>query len=599
MKFIAEILLFALLQIQLSGQSGKKIIILHTNDLHSRLLGYAPESSYTPLTREDDNTAGGFARIASIILSEKKNNPEAALAFDAGDFTMGTLFTSLELKTGFQLRLMKEMGYDAVGLGNHEFDYGPEWLASVIRTSGMKGPIPPLIAGNISFNKKDTTDDGIENHLADNTIRRKLILVRNGVKIGIFSVLGKDAANVAPNAAPIKFTKQKLYASKMVKELREDGCEIVICLSHSGVENGMNGKPSGEDIDLAGGVDGIDLIVGGHSHSIISEPLKVNGTIIVQAGEFGKNIGRLELEFTGGKVRITDYRMIPVDDRIAGDKHINQLIDEQRARITEDILAPLEMEYEKPIAETAVLIKGNNTDDFINSNLGPLVADAIHYYVNKHSATGTDISMVAAGMLFDNIAPGVQTAPDIFRVMPLGSGKDNIPGYPLSRLYVTGKELKSILEILLVSYKSSSANYCYYSGLKIFYMPDKRMLRKIKKIEIIRADAPVHEVDFSKKNKELYSITADSYMLGFIGIIKKTSFGLINVVPKDEAGNKVMDMKRAVIDFDEQKEGVQEGKEWLALIEFLRSMKDNDGNGIPDIDRKYDKPVSCFIVEKD
>ena len=74
--------------------------------------------------------------------------------------------------------------------------------------------------------------------------------------------------------------------------------------------------------------------------------------------------------------------------------------------------------------------------------------------------------MVAAGMIFDKILPGIQTVPDIFRVMPLGSGKDDIPGYPLSRLYVTGKELKSVLEILLVASKSKPDYYCYYSGFE-------------------------------------------------------------------------------------------------------------------------------------
>ena len=227
------------------------------------------------------------------------------------------------------------------------------------------------------------------------------------------------------------------------------------------------------------------------------------------------------------------------------------------------------MDYDKPVAETDFIIEGNETGDFMESNLGPLVADAIHFYVNNHGGKGTDVSMVAAGVLFDRIFPGVQTAADIFRVVPLGSGKDDIPGYPLSRLYFTGRELKSILEILQVAYKSSPDNFCYYSGLRVEYDPEKGLLKKIKKIDIVHSDGSVVNVNFSKKDKSLYSITANSYMLEFIGIIKKMSFGLINVVPKDEEGNKVKDMKTAVIDMDENKEGVQEGKEWLALMEFL------------------------------
>ena len=598
MKIITALSLFALLNLPLTGQTEKKIIILHTNDLHSRLMGYAPESAYSPLTTENDSTSGGFARIAAIIQDEKKNNKESTLVLDAGDFTMGTLFTSLELKTGFQLRLMKEMGYDVLGFGNHEFDYGPEWIASVISTSVSRGQIPELLAGNVSFDKDDARDDGFEKLINENIITKKQIVYRNGVKIGIFPLLGKDAASVAPRSAPVKFTKQTAYASKMVRELKGDTCDLIICISHSGIRNGKNDEIAGEDVDLARSVNGIDLIIGGHSHSRIGEPLVINGTIIVQTGAFGKNVGRLELDLSGGKPKITGYRLIPVNDKIQGDKNISQMIDEQKARITSEVLGPLGMDYDRPVAETGVLIAGNDIGDYKNSNLGPLVSDAIHYYVNKYSKNGTDISMVAAGLLFDNITPGVQTAPDLFRVMPLGSGKDNIPGYPLSRLYVTGKELKSVLEILLVSYKSTPANYCYYSGMRVLYLPDKGLFRKIKKIEISKGNGVFINVDLTKKNSALYSITADSYMLDFIGIIKKMSFGLINVVPKDEAGNEVQDMKSAVIDFDSQKEGVQEGKEWLALIKYLGSMADANGNGIPDVDKKYYSPVSSFIPLK-
>jgi 5'-nucleotidase len=206
--------------------------------------------------------------------------------------------------------------------------------------------------------------------------------------------------------------------------------------------------------------------------------------------------------------------------------------------------------------------------------------------------------MVAVGMIFEKILPGKICAPDIFRVMPLGSGSDDVPGYALSRLYVTGKELKNILEILQVAYKSAPENYIYYSGIRVEYNPDKGFFKKIRKIEIVKKDGTKVNVDFSRKNKTLYSITADSYMLEFIGIIKKKSFGLINVVPKDAEGRKVTDMKMAVIDMDSKKSGIQEGKEWLALIEFLMQMKDTNSDSIPDIDNKYSVPVKCFVSVK-
>ncbi len=582
----------------LSGQTEKRLTILHTNDLHSRLTGFAPEMEYTPLTINDDQTVGGFSRIASIINSENEKKDATTLILDGGDFLMGTLFHSLEVESGFQLRLMKLMGYDVVCLGNHEFDFGPEKLASIISSSVTRGEIPHLLLGNVMFDKNDSSDDSLEKHFADNIVGRKLILTKDSIRIGLFSILGKDADKVAPNAKPVTFTKQSAFARKMVKELKDEKCDIIICLSHSGLSRDDTGNWAGEDYKLARQVKGIDIIISGHTHSRLDKPIIENGVIIVQAGSYGKYVGRLSVVCSSGNVSIENYKLIPVDDNIAGDGAINQLIEEQKDKITDKILRPLGMDYVSPVVESAFLLDGNEMGNFMESNIGPMIADAIHFYVNKHNNNGTDVSLVAAGVIRDKIVPGILTTPDIFRVMSLGSGKDAVPGYPLSRLYVTGKELKSILEILQIAYKSSPDNYCYYSGLRVDYDPEKGLFRKIRKVEIVHRDGSSVNVDFSRKNKVLYAITANSYMLDFFGIIKKMSFGLINVVPKDINGRRVLDMKTAVIDMDDSHPGVQEGKEWLALIEFLGSMKDTDGNGIPDLDKKYAEPVKCFFPVK-
>jgi 5'-nucleotidase len=595
MKKVIVFIIWFVSAISLTGQTEKRFTILHTNDLHSHIIGFGPESAYTPLTVNDDKTVGGFARIASIIKAEKEKNTGTTLVIDAGDFLMGTLFPTVEKETGFQLRLMKLMGYDVTCFGNHEFDYGPEWLAAVINTSVSKGEIPSVLIGNAIFDKKDMRDDALEKLFSDDIITRKLILTEDGIKFGFFSILGKEAVKDSPRAAPVTFEKQSAFAKKMVKELHTEKCDIIICISHSGVTKEKSGEWGGEDVELAKTVNGIDLIIGGHSHTKLDQPLIVNGVPIVQTGEYGQFVGRLLLTYSNRNLRVDDYKLIPVDDKIMGDQKINQLIIEQKERIATEILKPLGLDYDKPVAETNFILEGNETGDFMASNLGPLVADAIHFYVNKHSNKGTDVSMVAAGVLRDKIMPGKLTAPDIFRVMSLGSGEDNVPGYALSRMYVTGKELKSILEILQVAYKSSPDDYCYYSGLRVEYNPEKGLLKKIKKIGIVHSDGKVINVDFSKKNKTLYSVTANSYMLEFMGIIKKMSFGLIKVAPKDVAGNKVKDMKTLVIDMDENRVGVQEGKEWLALMEYLSSMKHIDGDGIPDIDQKYNVPIKCFF----
>jgi 5'-nucleotidase len=387
-------------------------------------------------------------------------------------------------------------------------------------------------------------------------------------------------------------------ARKLVKELSAENCDVIICLSHSGVSKDKDGKWAGEDVELAGKVKGIDVIISGHTHTYLNKPVMVNGVPIVQTGEYGINVGKLTLEYENGGVTVSNYSLIPVDDKTAGDHLIHSLIEDQKAKIADEILKPLGMTYDKPVAETDFLLECIEGGDIENSNLGPLVADAIQSYVNKHLKSGTDISMVAVGVIRDRIVPGYQTAPDIFRIMSMGTGNDAVPGYPLSRIYVTGRELKSILEILQVVYKSTPANYCYYSGLKVLYDPNKGILRKISRIDIMKEDGSSEMVDFSRKNETNYSVTANSYMLEYIGIIKKKTLGLINVVPKDSKGNPLVNMKKALLDMDESAEGIQEGKEWLALMEYISSMEDINSNNIPDISLKYKDPVKTFFQVK-
>jgi 5'-nucleotidase len=596
MRTLTPLLCCFMLAVSAAAQVKERFTILHTNDLHSRLTGFAPESSYSPLSLNDDNTRGGFARIASILKNEKQRAGGIAFGIDAGDFLMGTLFTPLEPEYGFQLRLMKEMGYDIAALGNHEYDYGPGQLVRIIRLSAEKGDIPYLLAGNAGFGEENKPASDFEGLFKDGLISRKIILEREGMKFGFFSVLGDNAAEVAPNAAPVKFSDKVRAARKLVNELNSDGCDVIICISHSGITKNAKGEFSGEDFELAAGVKGIDIIIGGHSHTRLEKPLVVNGVSIVQTGEFGQNVGKAVFSYSKGIVQLESYELIPVDDRIKGDETVNGLIESQKVTAGRKILDPLGYAWDRIVAEAGFTLEGNDTGNPAESNLGPFVADAIHYYVNSKSPEGSDVSMVAAGMLFDRIVPGMQTAPDLFRVMSLGSGDDGIPGYALSRLYVSGRELKNILEILLVASKGQAQNYCYYSGIRVNYDPSRGLLRKLSRIAIIHSDGTLTDVYFSKKEKRLYSVTANSYMLQFIGIIKKSSLGLINVQPKDRNGNPVKDMKTAVIDMDPVRPGIQEGKEWIALIEYLSSLEDVNGNGIPDVPGKYSSPLSGFTA---
>jgi 5'-nucleotidase len=192
--------------------------------------------------------------------------------------------------------------------------------------------------------------------------------------------------------------------------------------------------------------------------------------------------------------------------------------------------------------------------------------------------------------VFDDIIPGAtgkQSLADIFRVVPMGSGKDDIPGYPLAGVFVTGKELKGIMEILYLAPSGSADNYIYFGGLRATFNPEKGLLKKITSIEIGDAKKGFTPVDWSRKNKKLYSLTANTYLLEFVGIIKKLSHGLVKVTLKNEKGEPIPSMQSAVIDADPDKPGKQEVKEWMALIWFLQLQPDINGNGLPDIPSYY------------
>ena len=586
MRLVCLFISLFLYVVAFSQTNSGKLIVLHSNDLHSNLTGFSPESEYTPCSVDDDDTRGGFARIAALIDAEKKANPDNVLVVDAGDFLMGTFFHIFEVNDGFQLHLMKKMGYDVVSIGNHEFDFGPNAFAQIVNKNLEKGEIPQLVLSNAELSKKSDLDDNLEKLFEKGIIKPYTIVEKAGLKIGIFGLIGIDANESAPNAKPVIIQNRIKISKQIVKTLRsQEKVDVVICLSHCGVTKDKNGNWTGEDVELALKVKGIDLIVSGHTHTEIHEPIIVNNTYIVQTGAQGQNLGRFEMNVESGKVKSARFQLLAVDDKIYGDCKIHQIISNRIKLIDDSILRPLGLGYFRPLAETDYQLGCDREEELSKSNLEPLFADAIHYYIHNFSNQKADISLVAAGVIRDKFRVGkngVQTAVDVFRIMSLGEGDDSMPGYPLAKVYLTAKEIKNLFEVLLLAPKMSPSYLCYFSGAKVYYNSEKGVLKKVVKIEL-----DGKEIDISKKNKNLYSLAANSYMLEFVGKVRGMTMGLVKIVPKNAQGEKITNNKTTWIDFDENKPGIQEGKEWIALVKFLQSFPDTDNNKIPNFPEKY------------
>jgi 5'-nucleotidase / UDP-sugar diphosphatase len=568
----------------------RRLKILHTNDLHSRLNGYTPELSYTPLEVDGDPTVGGFSRLYSAIQKEKRAvTVEESLLLDAGDWLMGSLFQSLERSTGFQLNLMHQMGYDLITLGNHEFDWGPDALAEVIIAAKARGPVPPIVFTNIVFDPKSKGDDKLAGLYSDGTIQPYHIIDRNGLRIGFIGIIGYDAISVAPGAAPVTFSDPlktaKLWADKLRSEYNVD---LVICLSHSGVSKEKDGSWGGEDKEMALKIPGIDVIIGGHTHTVLAAPLIFNGTPVVQTGAYGEYLGLLDLMIKEDKsLGAIKGQLLKINDEIPGEHFIQELIDMQERLINETILVSTGLECRSILASAAFDLSIGGGQGLEFSNIGKLLADANYHYMNRSDGPGTNLSFFASGMVRDNMGRGMVSVADAFRIVSLGDGNDQMPGYPLAKVYVTAKELKGIMEVIYLAPSMSADNYVYIGGARVTYDAGKGMLRKIVKIELGDERRGYKELDVSKKNTQLYSITADVYLLEFFGLIKKLSKGLIKVTLKDAQGQPLKSVEDARIDLDPDQLEVQEAKEWMALVWYLKQFPDTDGDNVPDIPESY------------
>lgn len=582
-----RLILIILLAVLLKPAFSQDIIILHTNDLHSKLNGYSPELEYTPKKTGDDLTRGGFARIAAYIQKTKLDNPrDIVLAVDGGDFLMGSLFHPLERESGFQLKLMHQMGYDYLTIGNHEFDYGPEMLAKIINHARDNHDIPQLLLSNVEFDKKDSRDDALEALYDEGVIKNVAIHEEKGVKIAFLGIFGIDAMEVQPLLPPVEITNQIKTVKKTAKDLiKSEKADLVFVLSHSGVEK-EDGEWTGEDVKLAKkSAPYIHAIVSGHTHTKLQEPIVESGIPIVQTGSGGLNIGKLHFRKTEGEYHMISHELIPVDDEIEANMSVQMKIDAQKEIVQKELLDPLGIQYDDPIFETSFNMECHEDGDLGKSTLGPLIADAIQSYAIDNGIH-SDMSLIAAGVIRDQLRTGKygkQNVSDIFRIVSLGEGNNAHPGYPLAQVFVSAKELKSVLEVLLMTQSSTPAAYCYYGGIRISADMSKGFLKKVQQIELKNENNEWEILDVSRKNDKLYAVTANSYMLTFLSMIKKKSFGIVNVKPKDAKGIPIVNMETQYLDFDPNKPGIQEGKEWQAFLHYVSKFPDTNGNGIPDM----------------
>jgi len=565
---LASILVLALflgIPRNLQSDSGETeelyFCILHTNDMHSELIPHSPAVDYHP--EKEDPAIGGFARLATAvdeIRENKRKEGEPVLLFDAGDFLGGGPFAWLALNgSAAEPTIMQEMGYDAVTIGNHEYDYGPDVLAQYL----LKAGYPEAHQKTLVLASNTEAPPG--HPLAARSLYRNtgMFELENGLKVGVFGLIGKDAILVIGETGDVQFLDQHETARQAVDEMKEQGADVIVAISHSGVD---------EDRELAREVPGIDVIVGGHCHTALYKPVLQCDTIIVQAGSLGEYLGQLELAYNTdtGIVRVRNEEndhpfLIPIDSSFACDPEIDTLVQEYTLDLNAYIEEVTSGEFDDVMSTVA-------SSDFVLSNLPPLsetalgnfVTDAMRFVAQEFIGERVDIAGQANGNIRNSIFPGTMeysagniSLYDIIEATGVGRGLDGRPGCPIASVYLTGEEVRRVLEITILLQEFMGDSYfIHFSGLRYSYNPTNAVLltvpfvnlpvpttRAVTSAELYTGDEvqPVNSekyIPLKRGDEELYHMVTNAYLLLFLPLVTDM-LPQLEVVPKNADGEPV------------------------------------------------------------
>jgi 5'-nucleotidase / UDP-sugar diphosphatase len=585
----------------------KTFTILHTNDLHSAFIGMGPAADYTPFILNDDDTRGGYARQAALIQQRCRAGSEKGpvLVLCAGDYSMGTPFGAATRETGGELQLMSMMGYDATTFGNHEFDLGPDGLARSIGMAVKAGRVPAILASNIISDGSDSTLSGLQLLSMLGVIRKYMVIKRGGIRFGIFGVLGNEAVSVTVGAGAVKFSDPVTSAREVVKLLREtEKVDVIIALSHGGVVKGNDGNfTDGEDIQLAMKAPGIDVVVGGHSHTILHEPVIVEGhTPVVQAGKNGENLGELVITMLDDKLTVESYQIHPIDDSISGDVAVADEIEKLKKNVTGIVFASRGYSIDQPLAIAPRDLPNAFTDIAAGTILANLCTDAFR------EATKADIGFTVNGLMRASLIrgkSGVQTVYDVFALAPLGAGVvDDTAGSALVTGCFTGIELKNLLEYFLIDNPTHPGEWFpRVSGMRFNYNMSRPKYDTVTSIELGDLKRGYSEVDITGKDNRLYSLTCPLMLVPLIVALPKLTGGKLAVVAKNKDGQPLKSRAEALVDTPQSNTAqmmvphgttdmeslatesshgtIHEIKEWQAIMDHLRNLPVKSVGDIP------------------
>ena len=436
-------------------------------------------------------------------------------------------------------------------------------------------------------------------------VRRHLVIERGGLRFGLFGVIGKEAISVTVGAGAVKFSDPIETAREVVKLLREsEKVDVVIALSHGGMVKGKDGRyTEGEDVQLARDVPGIDVVIGGHSHTFLREATIVNGrTPVVQAGKNGEDLGELVLTLDDGRLTVESYQLHPIDDGIVGDRAIADEIETLKKGVDGAVFASRDYSVDQALAIAPRDLLNTFTDIAESTVLANLCTDAFR------NATQADIGFTVNGLMRASLTRGksdVQTVYDVFAVAPLGAGVvDTTAGSALVTGCFTGAELKQLLDYFLVDNPTHPGEWFpRASGMRFHYDLSRPPYDAVTTIELGDLDRGYRAVDVSGQDKTLYSFTCPLMLVPLLMALSQLTKGKLKVVPKNREGLPLKSRVEALVDIPRSSTAqlmlpqssvdqssiatgagngaVQEIKEWQAIMDHLRRLPVKSAGDLP------------------
>lgn len=539
-KFRKLLVIFVvgILGLQTFAQSAEKTLdVIFMHDIHSFL-------DATP-------------KVKTLIDQQKSVNPET-LVLDAGDFSMGTLYQTIFTTQAAELRVLGKLGVVATTMGNHEFDFGADGLAKMLVAAKNSGdPVPEMLLCNAKWDTPNDYTRIVKEAMDYYGQKDYMIVQKDGLNIALIGVFGKDALRCAPTCETA-FDEITDAVRRTVDYIKaNENADMIICISHSGT----NKIPErSEDQLLAKAVPELDLIISGHTHTVLDEPIIEGETTIASCGAYNAHLGTLSLsQKENGRWQVSKYNLIDLsDDSIPEDSDLKATLASYAPLIDAEYLSQFGLTSRQVLAHTERSLD-------VNHEVGYLMAQAM-YNTLKKSGVPVDFATVPSGVLRGTYQAGDITVSDVFDSYSLGIGPDKISGYPLISVYLTGREIRNVCEIDATLSPLDDTVRLFMWGIAYDYNPNRMLLDKVTNVYFVREDGTKEKID----NKKLYCAVTDIYTGMMLGSVLDMTKGLVSIIPYDEDKNQVQDFNERII----YRENGTELKGWIAIAEGLADMKE-------------------------